>query len=133
MNVDQLTMCCHNNRTHTESTAHIFKNGLNISECVHQSNGSHFGCIVISVEPVSIRTLKANEYRYECGAELDEERDYIVTKSKIGSKVKKVLNDVMEHKTYSFFKQSILILKLAQKVLARQISFHRLRSSKKKR
>ena len=70
---------------------------------------SHFGCIVISVEPVSIRSLKGNEYGYECGATLDANRDHIATKSMIESKTEKVLNDVMEHKTYSFFKQLILI------------------------
>ena len=94
VNVDKLTLCCHNNRTHTESTAHVFKDGLTISECIAMGGGctsSHFGCIVISVQPVSIRTLMEDQYRYECGAEMDRERDFISTKSMIQSRIEELL------------------------------------------
>ena len=107
VNVDKLTLCCHNNRTHTESTAHVFKDGLNISDC---SSLTHFGCIVISVEPVSIRTLSDDQYRYECGAEMGRERDSSVTKSMIQSRIEELLSKYKDHpEITSFFKQSIFI------------------------
>eukprot|EP01083_Nonionella_stella_P087340 242949_1 len=101
VNVDQLTICCHNNRTHTESTKHIYSDGLNVSEC--NPSNSFFGCILISVTPIPVHRLNDNEYKYDCGENIDRYNDWIITKSMIVEKIRSLKS------VPSLFKQAIFI------------------------
>ena len=107
VNVDKLSICCHNNRTHTESTKHVYSNGLNISDI--KLNTTFYGCIVITIKPKLISQINdIKEDSYECGVEINKDKDLMITKSMI----KKKMNDIVkqyDNKLPSFFKQSIFI------------------------
>ena len=109
VNVDKLTICAHNNRTHTESTRHIYSNGLNISDIVdNHDNISFYGCIIISVKPRFIYQINTKNDKYECGVNIDKYNDLIITKSMIETKINNII-DMNNKALSSFFKQCIFI------------------------
>ena len=90
VSVEHLSICCHNNRTHTESTKHVYADGLSVSQC-HPSSAACLGCVVLSVDPVCVRSLKRSGDEFEYDGECSDE-DRIVTRSMIGRKLAALLS-----------------------------------------
>ena len=120
VNVDKLSICCHNNRTHTEATKHIYANGLNISDIDNVSK--LYGCIVISVTPIPIHKMNSNHDTYQCGVDIDKENDRIITKSMIENNVKQIEQRYIN--LPSFFKQCIFIRVTSKDIDGNTIDFN---------
>jgi len=103
VNVDELTICCHNNRTHTESTNHVYKDGLNVSDI--PKSAAFRGCLLISVKPIPVIE---SEDKYDGGAELDKYNDLIVTKAMIEEKMSRILVRCPSNLP-AFFKQCVFV------------------------
>jgi len=105
VNVDHLSMCAHNNRTHTECTKHVYSNGLNVSDC--DTTNTFFGCVLISVKALPLRAING-PFIYKGGMPLDERTDFIITKQMIQNKVEQAIHS-LDDASRCFFKQSIFI------------------------